>query len=239
MPNVTSDTLDSVTEDEQVESLETVDPGSAAEEASQDGAGETTTTPIWKKLIAVGAWLMAVFFLYALIGSLRQEPATAPSRSPVSLAAAPAAPPPSDSLGIRFDEVRELWNSLDRPPSITQSLRRSPENGQFDSFRHSFDALADLTGAYDPENDYLVALMVRSNLAHPDVSNMYLHLCQMIHPFSPECIDNYFTNGLDGQTLEDLGKAGRDATWVYEGNEWRVTVADNLLTLRVLAPGSG
>lgn len=196
-------------------------------------------TPAWKKVTAVAAWIMAVFFLYVLIGNLRPEP------TPTGTATLSLIDPgtvdeeiPTDSLGIKFDEVRELWNSLDRPPSITKPLRRFPENGQFDSFFHLFETSAVVAGAIDAQNDYIVALMVRSNLGDPDVGTMYLHLCQMIHPFSPTCIDNYFEIGLDGQALADFAREGREVSWTFEGNEWRVTIADNLQTIRVQAPGS-
>ncbi|MDH3462053.1 MAG: hypothetical protein OEM32_00275 [Acidimicrobiia bacterium] len=194
--------------------------------------------PAWKKATAVAAWITAVFFLYVLIGNLRTEPA------PTGTALSPIEPGtvdeeiPADSLGVRFAEVRELWNSLDRPPSITKPLRRFPENGQFDSFFHLFETSAVVAGAIDAQNDYIVALMVRSNLGDPDVGTMYLHLCQMLHPFSPTCIDNYFEIGLDGQTLADFAREGREVSWTFEGNEWRVTIADNLQTIRVQAPGS-
>lgn len=194
--------------------------------------------PAWKKVTAIAAWITAVFFLYVLMGNLRAESTpTGTALTPLDQSTVEEEVP-VNSLGVKFDEVRELWNSLDRPPSITKPLRRFPENGQFDSFFHLFETSAVVAGAIDKQNDYIVALMVRSNLGDPDVGTMYLHLCQMLHPFSPTCIDNYFEIGLDGQTLPDLARAGREVSWTFEGNEWSVSIADDLQTIRVQAPGS-
>jgi hypothetical protein len=79
--------------------------------------------------------------------------------------------------------------------------------------------------------------VARASVEHPDVSTLYLHMCHLINPFSPECIDNYFTTGLGGQTLEELA-TGHSTSWTYEGNEWRVSIEGKLLTIRVLAPDS-
>ncbi len=192
-----------------------------------------------KKLIATAfaAAVFAALLVYALAGGFKGGP-TVVALEPLPTISVEAKPPPEDSLGARFDEVRGLWNSLDRPPAINRPLRRFRENGPFDSFLYRFDNSAELVGAYDPDGDYLVALMIRSTVDHSAVDNMYLHLCQVINPFSPDCIDNYFEIGLDGQDLGDLPDDGYETTWDYEGNEWRVSIADELLTIRVLAPAA-
>jgi hypothetical protein len=194
--------------------------------------------PLWKKAVAVVAWIVAGFALIVAIGNLRGEPAPNVTVIPIVTSAPEAVAAPEESLGIRFGEVRELWNSVDQQPSITQDLRRTPENGEFDSFRHGFDASAELIGAYRDSDDYLTALVARASLDHPGVSTLYLHMCHLVSPFSPECIDNYFATGLGGQTLEDLATTGLNTVWEYEGNEWRVSIEGKLLTIRVLAPGA-
>jgi hypothetical protein len=194
--------------------------------------------PLWKKVVAVGALIVAVFALIVAFGNLREEPAPAVTGSPVLTSAPEIVEAPVESLGIRFDEVRELWNSVDQPPSISQDLRRTLENGELDSFRHGFDSSSELVGAYRDSDDFLTALVARASLDHPGVSTLYLHMCHLVSPFSPECIDNYFNIGLGGQTLEDLAATGASTSWDYEGNEWHVSIEGKLLTIRVLAPGT-
>ena len=193
--------------------------------------------PLWKKAVAVGAWIVAAFALTVAFGNLRGEPAPEVSAGPVLTSVPVVVEIPSETLGIRFDEVRESWNSIEQGPSISTPLRRTPENSELDGFRHGFDSSAELIGAYRDSDDYLVALVARASVDHPDVSNFYLHMCHMINPFSPECIDNYFTTGLGGQTLADLA-SGHSTSWTYEGNEWRVSIEGKLLIIKVLAPDS-
>lgn len=194
----------------------------------------TDLSPAWAKTLAVFAVLMAGAMIYALVGNLRPAPTVPPAVVALPTNPVVTAEPPPNSLGIRFDEVRSLWNSLDRPPTITQALRKFPEGGGFDSFYHLFDTSAVFAGAIDRESNYLSGLMVRSNIGDPDTPNMYLHLCQIVHPFSPDCIDNYFTIGLNGKSLEELDD-GYHVSWTDEGFEWRVTIEDELQTIRVLA----
>lgn len=193
--------------------------------------------PLWKKAVAVGAWIVAAFALTVAFGNLRGDPAPDVAAGVVLTSIPVAVAIPPDSLGIRFGEIRELWNSIEQGLSISPQLRRIPENGPLDTFRHGFDTSAELIGAYRDNDDYLVALVARASVDHPNVSTLYLHMCQLINPFSPECIDNYFTAGLGGQTLEELAP-GHNTSWTYEGNEWRVSIEGKLLTIRVLAPDS-
>lgn len=194
--------------------------------------------PLWKKVVAVGAWIVAAFALTVAFGTLRGDPAPNTAAGPVLTSIPLAFEIPPDTLGIRFDEVRELWNSIEQGPSISQQLRRIPESGELDTFHHGFDTSAELIGAFRDSDDYLVALVARASVEHPDVATLYLHMCHVINPFSPECIDNYFTNGLGGQTLEELAATGHNTSWTYEGDEWRVSIEGKLLTIRVLAPDS-
>lgn len=196
-----------------------------------------TPVPLWKKAVAVGAWIVAAFALTLAYGNLRGDPAPDVVSGPVLTSIPVAVEIPPDSLGIQFDEVRELWNSIEQGPSLSQQLRRTPETGEFDTFRHGFDTSAELIGAYRDSDEYLVALVARASVEHPDVSTLYLHMCHVVNPFSPGCIENYFDIGLSGQTLEDLAP-GHSTSWTYEGNEWRVSIEGKLLTIRVVAPDS-
>lgn len=198
---------------------------------------EKSSIPLWKKAVAVGAWIVAAFALTVAFGNLRSDPAPEAVAGTVLPSIPVAVVVPPDTFEIRFDDVRELWNSIEQGPLISQQLRRIPEGGEFDTFRHGFDTSAELIGAYRDSDDYLVALVARASVEHPNASTLYLHMCQVIDPFSPECIDNYFSTGLSGQTLEEL-TTGHSTSWTHDGNEWRVSIEGKLLTIRVLAPAA-
>lgn len=194
--------------------------------------------PTWKKVTGVAAWMVAVLFLSVLVANLRGDPV--PQATGVALPVTDAQPVviPEESLGVALGDVRALWNTVDQPPTISTPLRRLLEPGELDSFLHRFDTGAELIGAYPDENDFLVALMVRANLKDPAAEHMYLHLCHVVNPFSPDCIESYSESGLNGQTWQEVVESGADASWVYDNNTWHMTVGGNLLTIRVLAPES-
>ncbi len=215
----------------------------AGDETPDSDVGESTRelhTPIafWKKATAVASWVVAAFFLFVVLANSSGEspPNVVAGASlitqdgPVEL--------PEDTLGIQFDQVRQSWNAAEHPPLIASPLRRTPESGELDSFFHRFDPEAEVIGAYRDSDDYLVALLVRAYIGHEAISTMYLHLCHLINPFSPECLDNYFTIGLQGKGIAELNEVGSEMVWDYEGNEWRVTVGDDQLAIRVLAPNA-
>jgi len=145
---------------------------------------------------------------------------------------------PEDSLGIHFLDLPRMWNDLEQPPLVDGGIARSPEIGPFDSFLHRFDSSSVLAGAYDPGDDVVYALMVRASLAHEDISNMYLHVCYLLHPFSQECIEAYWEEGLEGGEFADYLEEGHSSTWSFLGNEWRVEIVDGVQTLRVISPGA-
>ena len=171
---------------------------------------------------------------------------TAGSPPPVVPASANPAPinttppaDPGDSLGVRFETLRADWNSTELPPFIDSEIRPSPESGELDAFLHRFDNSAVLAGAYDPDNGYVYALLARAGVHHESVSNMYIHLCSLLHPGSQECLNAYIDeNNMFGKTMLDFVDVSHDIRWVFEGNEWRTTVFDNIVTVRVQAPGS-
>ncbi len=199
---------------------------------------KVSTIPTWKKITAVAAWMMAVVFLSVLVANLRSDPAPEANGIALPVSEVQPEPIPEGSLGVALGDIRAMWNAVDQPPTISTPIRRLLEPGELDSFLHRFDTGAELVGAYPDNNDYLVALMVRANLKDPAAEHMYLHMCHVISPFSPECIQNYRESGLDGQTWEEVVESGTDVSWVYDDNTWQMTIEGSLLTIRVLAPES-
>lgn len=205
-------------------------------DAKVDPAMSTDTVPMWKKATAGASWVVAAFFLFVVLANGGEQ------NSPNVIAGAAlvdqevAADIPERTLGIRFDQVRQAWNSTEQPPTIRSPLTRTPEGGELDSFFHRFDGQAQMIGAYRDRDDYLVAIQVKANVNHDAIATMFLPLCHILHPFTPECLDNYFTIGLAGTSVQELNQTGSDVSWDYEGNEWRVSVAHDELTIRVLAP---
>jgi hypothetical protein len=145
---------------------------------------------------------------------------------------------PEGSLGVRLASLATEWNALGQPPFI-ESLIKSPESGPLDGFYYRFDDSALVAGAYNPSNDYVYGLVAQASLDHESVGQMYLHLCHLLHPFSQQCIDGYFDEGLLGGSLAEFADVEHSASWQLEGDEWRVSIRDNVLTIRVLDPQAG
>jgi hypothetical protein len=227
--------------DPTTESAIEADDPSGSSETDPPGAPVDTPHPpvaLWKKLTAVASWIVAAFFLFVVLANAgRQAPENVLGGAAL-VTGTEQVVVPEDTLGVRFDEVQEAWNSTGQPPEMRSPLRRTPEGGPLDSFYYRFDPQAELIGAYRDSDDYLVALLVRASIEHEDISTVYLHLCHMINPFSPDCLDNYFSIGLGGLQLAELAETGAENSWTYEGNEWRVTIIEGELTIRVLSPGA-
>jgi len=209
--------------------------------SESEDAPEASATPIpaWKKLTAAGSWVVAVFFLIMFLANASSETrdqggtgSFLPPQDQVEVV-------PQDTLGVRFAEVRDLWNTVEHPPSISSPLRRTPESGGLDSFFYGLDPKAEILGAYRDSDDYLVGLLLTARLDHEAISTLYLHVCHIVSPFSPDCIEQYATIGLAGKTLAELAETGSETTWTFDGNTWRVTVSDRQLTIRVISPASG
>jgi len=188
---------------------------------------------------AAGAAIVVVFALIYMSGvggapdtDDGVPPATASDDDPEAVIL------PEDSLGINFLDLPRMWNDLEQQPLVEGAIARSPESGPFDSFLHRFDSSSVLAGAYDPGDDVVYALMVRASLAHDDISNMYLHVCYLLHPFSQECIEAYWEEGLSGGEFADYLDEDHFSTWSFLGNEWRVEIVDGVQTLRVISPGA-
>jgi hypothetical protein len=195
-----------------------------------------TAAPWLLRAIGIAAGVLIGLFVIWMVGGLR---ASVPEATPATtdVAGVQEAPPP-DTLGITFEDLKEEWNALEKPPLITVDLRRVPESGSLDSFSHRFDESAVVAGAYG-EDDYLVALMVRSSIHHPAIANMHRHVCYLVDPSPRTCIDNYFEKGLGGKKISKLGKLsekGHEASWNYKGNQWQVTIEGDIQTIRVIAP---
>lgn len=205
---------------------------------SPDDASPWTADPWLLRGIGIAAGVVIGVFVIWMVGGLRASVPEA-TRTTTDVADVQEAPPP-DTLGITFEDLREEWNALDKPPLITADLRRVPESGPLDSFSHRFDESAVVAGAYG-EDDYLVALMVRSSIHHPAIANMFRHVCDLVDPSSQKCIDNYFEKGLGGKKISKLGKLsekGHEASWNYKGNRWLVTIDGDIQTIRVIAPAA-
>lgn len=205
---------------------------------SADDASPWTAEPWLLRGIGIAAGVVIGVFVIWMVGGLRGPAPEAPRTTTND--AGVQAPPPPDTLGVTFEDLREGWNALEKPPLIMADLRRVPESGPLDSFSHRFDESAVVAGAYG-EDDYLVALMVRSSIHHPAIANMYLHVCNLVDPFSQTCIDNYFEKGLGGKKISKLGKLsqkGHEASWNYKGNHWQVTIDGDIQTIRVIAPAA-
>ena len=204
------------------------------ETGGEGAASEETGIPWRNKLLAGAGFLVAVFAIYAAISNINGSPGTNAISLPPGVDSPAADEAPPDSLGLQFDDVRDQWNSVDGALNISSALRRLPETGELDSFLHRFDPQAELVGAYQDETDFLVALMVRASLDHPQAAILYLHMCHTVSPCATECIDSYQSEGLGGNALAEAPEG--ETTWDYDGNSWRLTIEDGWLTLRVLAP---
>ena len=163
-------------------------------------------------------------------------------RAAVPIAASAAGPEslaevPDGSLGVRFSELADRWNALDKPPYLLKGMSTTPEPGQFDSFSYRFDEGSVLAGAYSPTDDFVYALMVRAGVQHEASATMYVHLCYLLYPGTQECFDSYVEeSGIFGKDREDLIGSDHFSSWQFDGNEWRLEIVDNVQTMRVLTP---
>ena len=237
MPGTTDETKTATAVEEPVDfegdELRLFEP--AHEEVSEDTA---EPIPLWKKVVAGAGLLAGVLVLVLLFESVSSNQDEPVSGIPLSLIEAEPEPPPPDTLRIRFDEVRERWNALEQAPLISTPLRRFSEPGELDSFLHRFDASTQVVGAYQDDGEWMVALMFQSDLRQAVASQMYLHMCHTLHPFSPDCIEAYQDTGLGGLPFAEHTATDSETSWQFEGNTWRMTVANGEITIRVLAPTS-
>lgn len=194
----------------------------------------TTLIDGWQRVTSIGALVVAAFFLAGVVSTVTASP------EPQSVVVAPTNPPSAEadpsipgSLGIYMNQIPEMWNTVDEPPSINRGLIRQNEIGEYDTFVYRFGDGAQVAGAYDPDNDAVYALLVSGPFGNEATSQLYLHVCYMVAPFSQDCIDSYLENGLDGDTLEDFADATHEAEWELGDHTWRLQIGQNLLAIRV------
>jgi hypothetical protein len=69
-------------------------------------------------------------------------------------------------------------------------------------------------------------------LTEAPTSRFYLRLCFMVAPYSQECVDSYFEQGLGETSLEELETPHR-SEWKVGEHTWRIEIEENRLTIRV------
>ena len=143
--------------------------------------------------------------------------------------------PVPGSLGMYLDDIPERWNTVSNPPEITHDFTKYAESGDYDSFIYRFGDWGRLAGAYDRSNDAVYGLLATGQLANPATADLYLHMCHLVAPFSQECHNAYFENGLAGETLSDFGDLTHTADWQLGEHSWSVEIQGNVLIIRVAA----
>lgn len=190
-------------------------------------------------LVEGGSWVTmagAVAIVAILIGGAFGGSNNQSADQSVIQGSTPAAPPPvvAGSLGIYLQDLTDLWNTVTEEPNITRGFVHNTEPGQYDSFIYRFGDWGRLAGAYDPANDALYALLATGQFSDAATAQLYLHLCFALQPYSQECIDSYFEQGLEDGTLADFVNIDHHAEWQIEDQTWQVDIESNVLTIRVL-----
>lgn len=194
----------------------------------------TTLVEGWRKVTLTGTAAVAIAVMIGVVVSAIDR---SPSGAPQPLAPGPTADTdrtaPPGSLGLYLNEVTDMWNSIDGPPEIVRGLTRQTEGGAYHSFIYRFGEWGRLAGAYDPDDEAVYALLATGRLSEAPTSQMYLRLCFMVAPYSPDCLDAYHESGLDGASLSDYLDTDHRAEWMVDGHTWRLVLERNVLTLRV------
>jgi len=192
----------------------------------------TTLFDGWRVVTIFGTALVAVIILIGFVVSLAEPPAPPPAATEGT----PMNPEPAGeipgSLGIHMDEVTDAWNTLEGEPRITKGLTRYNESGEYDTFIYRFGEWGRLAGAYDPETEAVYALLAAGWLTEAPTAQLYLRLCFMVAPYSQECVDSYFEQGLGETSLEEQETPHR-SEWKVADHTWRLEIEENLLTIRV------
>lgn len=218
----------------EVEAGETITSDEPLEEELTPAAGVLSSLrgiPTTYRAALAGAVLVLVVGGFI---ATRSDAAGSVTAMPEPRAASAVTDPPDGSLGIPFVDLAERWNEVDHPPQVTRGITVSPESGHLDSFLHRFDSSAILAGAYDPSDGFVYALMVKASLHDPDISNLYVHLCYLLHPGSQGCLDNFIEEmGMFGRAPADLLGSDLKAAWQFEGHEWDVVITGDVETIRL------
>lgn len=192
--------------------------------------------PVAYRAAMVGAVLVLV--VSGFIAS-RSDASGAVAAPTGSQAATVPAVPPEESIGITLDQLVESWNAVEHPPTISGGITTSPEPGPLDSFLHRFNDSAFLAGAYDPSTGYVSALMASASLHYEAVSNVYVHLCYLLHPGSQPCLEMFIEEtGRFGKSPADLIGTEQVADWEFEDKTWRFEIADDVETIRIQGSAS-
>lgn len=192
----------------------------------------TTLVEGWRLVTISGTLLVAGMILIGFVVSLGETPPTPPAATVASPAPQEPAEDIPGSLGIHMDEVTDAWNSLDGEPRITKGLTRYNETGEYDTFIYRFGEWGRLAGAFDPDTEALYAVLAAGWLTEAPTSQLYLRLCFMVAPYSQECVDSYFEQGLGEAPLDELEGPYR-SEWEVADHTWRLEIEENLLTIRV------
>ncbi len=188
-----------------------------------------------RNVVLVGGLVIAAVIIVSLVSNVGGSPVTAaPAVTTPTVETAPESIP--GSLGLYMNQVADTWNEVQSPLNITKGLTRYNESGKYDTFLYRFGEYGRLAGAYDPETEAVYALLVTGDLADPATAQLYLHLCQMTDPYSPDCIDAYNEKGLAGLTLAEYTDLAHQTEWVQSGDTWRLEIEGNLVTIRVFGP---
>ena len=192
----------------------------------------TTLFQGWRMVTVAGAVVVAVI---VVIGVMMTATGDTPSEQAETVRLQPQDPypPVPGSLGVYMDQIPDLWNTVDTPPRITKGLTRYNETGEYDTFLYRFGEWGRLAGAFDPDNEAVYALLITGRFSGEATDQLYLHLCYVVAPFSQECIDSYYQEGLDGGTHEDFTDIAHEAEWALGDHTWRLEIDQNVMTIRV------
>lgn len=194
----------------------------------------TTLIEGWRRVTMTGAAALAVAVIVGVLGSaIDRSPSEAAQPLATDTSAGAERTAPEGSLGLHIDDVTDTWNSLDGPPEITRGLTRQTEVGEYHSFIYRFGDWGRLAGAYDPDDEAVYALLATGRLSEAPTAQMYLRLCFMVAPYSPDCLDAYHEQGLGGASVDEYLDADHRAEWTVDGHTWRLVIEGNVFTLRV------
>jgi hypothetical protein len=195
----------------------------------EERAQPTTSLP---RIVAIAVTALVLILVVAGVSSMGRAPSAQPAAI-VTLPRDDPYPPIPGSLGIYVEQFTELWNFVETEPRITQGLTRYNEVGEYDTFLYRFGDWARVAGAFDPDTEALYALYVTGSFSGEATDQLYLHLCYLVAPYSPDCIEGYQQQGLGGVDLAAYDGVAHEAEWVLEDQTWRLEIEANVLTIRV------
>lgn len=211
-------------------------------EPSNEAAGVARTgllagIPQIYRIAAIGALLVVV--AGALV-TARIDTAGSVQADQLSIRAAAPAGPAADSLGVLLADISTGWNEVGDPPTINGGIMTSPEAGPLDSFLYRFGSGAVLAGAYDPTDGSVHALMARASLHDQAAANLFIHLCHLLQPGAPACLDTFIImTGTFGKPHSELAGTNSAVAWDLDGLSWEFLIDDDVETIRVTGTSGG